>query len=88
MDQIEVRLEPSSQDFATGQPSGQGELRDWLALPGGEPFDAVSSLFAVDALPPATFDIEFSGWSQPSNSPPPSEPVPPPARSGSYTGLG
>ncbi len=62
MDQIEVRLEPDSSGFTTGAPSGRGELRGWLALPGAEPFDPTSLLFAVDAFPPATFDIEFSGW--------------------------
>jgi hypothetical protein len=62
MDQIEVRLEPASSGFTTGAPSGRGELRGWLALPDQEPFDPTSLLFAVDAFPPATFDIEFSGW--------------------------
>jgi hypothetical protein len=62
MNQIEVRLEPDSSGFTTGAPSGRGELRGWLALPEGEPFDPTSLLFAVDAFPPATFDIEFSGW--------------------------
>jgi hypothetical protein len=62
MDQIEVRLEPETSGFTRGKPSGRGELRGWLALPGGEDFDPVSLLFAVDAFPPATFDIEFSGW--------------------------
>jgi hypothetical protein len=62
MDQIEVRLEPDSTGFTTGTPSGRGELRGWLALPEDEPFDPTSLLFAVDAFPPATFDIEFSGW--------------------------
>ncbi|MHB8693067.1 MAG: thioesterase family protein [Solirubrobacteraceae bacterium] len=62
MDQIEVRLEPGSSGFTTGAPSGRGELRGWLALPDQEPFDPTSLLFAVDAFPPATFDIEFSGW--------------------------
>jgi hypothetical protein len=62
MDQIEVRLEPASSGFTTGSPSGRGELRGWLALPDEEPFDPTSLLFAVDAFPPATFDIEFSGW--------------------------
>jgi hypothetical protein len=62
MDQIEVRLEPDSSGFTTGAPSGRGELRGWLALPGDEAFDPTSLLFAVDAFPPATFDIEFSGW--------------------------
>jgi hypothetical protein len=62
MDQIEVRLEPGSSGFATGAPSGRGELRGWLALPEDEAFDPTSLLLAVDAFPPATFDIEFSGW--------------------------
>ena len=62
MEQIEVRLEPDSMGFTTGRPSGNGELRGWLALPGAEALDPASLLFAVDAFPPATFDIEFSGW--------------------------
>ena len=62
MEQIEVRLEPGSDSFTTGEPSGRGELRGWLALPEGESFDPASLLFAVDAFPPATFDIEFTGW--------------------------
>ena len=62
MEQIEVRLEPESSGFRRGAPSGRGELRGWLALPEGEGFDPTSLLFAIDAFPPATFDIEFSGW--------------------------
>jgi len=62
MEQIEVRLEPDSRGFTAGRPSGRGELRGWLALPGAEAFDPTSLLFAVDAFPPATFDIEFTGW--------------------------
>jgi hypothetical protein len=48
--------------FTEGHPSGRGELRGWLSLPDGESFDTTSLLFAVDAFPPATFEIEFSGW--------------------------
>lgn len=62
MDQIGLRLEPESTGFARGEPRGIGELRGWLELPHGEPFDPASLLFAVDAYPPATFDIKFSGW--------------------------
>jgi acyl-coenzyme A thioesterase PaaI-like protein len=62
MDQVGVRLEPDSGSFTNGEPRGRGELRGWLELPGGEQFDPASLLFAVDAFPPATFDIEFSGW--------------------------
>jgi Thioesterase-like superfamily len=62
MEQVDLRLEPQTQGFTTGQPTGRGELRGWLALPGGEAFDPSSLLYALDAFPPATFDIEFSGW--------------------------
>ncbi|HZR51022.1 MAG TPA: thioesterase family protein [Streptosporangiaceae bacterium] len=62
MRQIEVRLEPETLRFADGRPSGRGELRGWLSLPDDEPFDPVSLLFALDAFPPATFDIAMSGW--------------------------
>jgi hypothetical protein len=62
MEQIEVRLHPDASGFTRGEPSGHGELSGWLALPGEEDFDPASLLFAVDAFPPATFDIEFSGW--------------------------
>jgi acyl-Coa thioesterase superfamily protein/acyl-CoA thioesterase superfamily protein len=62
MEQTEVRLDPSCDGFTTGNPSGRGELRGWLALPHDEPFDPASLLFAADAFPPATFDIEYAGW--------------------------
>jgi hypothetical protein len=61
-DHVEVRIEPGSLGFGRGVPSGRGELRGWLRLPHDEPFDPVSLIYAVDALPPATFDIEVSGW--------------------------
>jgi acyl-coenzyme A thioesterase PaaI-like protein len=62
LDQVDVRLEPGSCGFMSGRPSGRGELRGWLALPGHEPFDPTSLLYAVDAFPPGTFEIEFTGW--------------------------
>jgi hypothetical protein len=62
MDQVDLRIEPDCLGFAAGRPSGRGELRGWLALPAGADFDACSLLFAVDAFPPATFDIEPTGW--------------------------
>jgi hypothetical protein len=62
MGQIDVRIDPRTLSWATGSPSGAGELRGWLALPDDEPFDPTSLAFAVDAFPPATFDIAASGW--------------------------
>lgn len=57
METVELRLDPDSMQW----PSGRGRLSGWLAIP-GEDFDPVSLLFALDALPPATFDIQFTGW--------------------------
>lgn len=61
LEQIEVRLDPDSAGYTRNAPSGRGELRGWLSLPGKDPFDPISLLFAVDALPPAAFDVEFTG---------------------------
>jgi len=62
MDQVHVRLDAACAGFATGAPSGCGELRGWLALADGAPFDPLSLLLAVDAFPPASFDIARTGW--------------------------
>jgi hypothetical protein len=60
--QVDVSLEPDSLAFAMGKPRGLGELHGWLELPHGEAFTPASLLFAVDSFPPATFDVEMSGW--------------------------
>ena len=62
MEQVEVRLDKESLGFTRGIPSGRGELRGWLTLPGGERFDSVSLLYAADAFPPASFEVESAGW--------------------------
>ncbi|MGI8678183.1 MAG: thioesterase family protein [Jatrophihabitans sp.] len=62
MEQVELRIEPRSTGFATARPSGAGELYGWLALREEPAFDPVSLLYAIDAFPPATFDIELTGW--------------------------
>jgi hypothetical protein len=62
LDQVEIRLDPATAGFRIGRPAGRGELRGWLALPDDEPFDPASLVYAVDAFPPATFDVELSGW--------------------------
>ena len=62
MDQVEVRIEPDTWAWTRREPSGRGELRGWVALPGGEDFTPLSLLYAVDSFPPATLDIALSGW--------------------------
>jgi hypothetical protein len=62
MDQVDVRLDRDAAGFSKGRPRGRGELTGWLTLPHGESFDAVSLLYALDSFPPATLDIEATGW--------------------------
>ncbi len=62
MGEVDLRLDRDSLSFADGRPSGRGELRGWLGLLDGEHFDPLSLLYAVDAFPPATFEIELTGW--------------------------
>jgi acyl-coenzyme A thioesterase PaaI-like protein len=45
---------------AIGDPPG--ELRGWISLADGTPWDPISLLFAVDAFPPATFTLGSNGW--------------------------
>jgi hypothetical protein len=59
-DQVRACLDPESAGLLRGHPSGRGQVRGWLALPGQESFDPVSLLYAVDALPPPTLDTEFN----------------------------
>jgi hypothetical protein len=62
MDEVELDLDPADTGFARGAPSGRGLLRGWLALGGDEPFDPIALLYAVDAFPPATFEVAATGW--------------------------
>ena len=62
MDEVDLRIDRGSMGFAKGEPSGRGELWGWLDLPQGEQFDPLSLVFAVDAFPPATLDVETTGW--------------------------
>lgn len=62
MGQLGLRLDARSMGFMTGSPSERGCLDGWLELAGGENFDPTSLVFALDALPPATFDIQPTAW--------------------------
>ena len=61
-EQVDGRIDPATLGFATGAPTGEAELRGWLALPEDEPFDPLSLVYAVDAFPPATLNVELTGW--------------------------
>lgn len=62
MDQLDLRLDPGSLGWTVGQPTGRGELLGRMALLDEPGFDPLSLLVAVDAFPPAPFDVELTGW--------------------------
>ncbi|WP_335974292.1 MULTISPECIES: thioesterase family protein [Streptomycetaceae] len=62
MDRLDLRLDPATAGWAVGAPSGAGEVRGWLGLADGRDHDPLSLLLAVDALPPAAFDLGLKGW--------------------------
>lgn len=60
-DVISMAFDPAVLGFLSGEPSGQGELRGWLALVDGD-WTPHALLLAVDAFPPATFEVALTGW--------------------------
>ena len=63
MDRVDIRLDPATAGFREGRPGGRGELRAWLSFHDGREPDPLSLLYALDALPPATFELAAAtGW--------------------------
>jgi acyl-CoA thioesterase len=59
---VDLRLDPACLGWALGKPSGVGRMQGWLRLADGREPDPLMLLLAVDALPPATFDLGLFGW--------------------------
>ncbi len=59
---VEQSFDPATLGWARGAPSGEGEIRAWLRFADGRDFDPLALLFAVDAVPPATFEVAMTGW--------------------------
>jgi hypothetical protein len=62
LDRLDLRLDPTCVGWALGEPSGRGLLQGWLRLADGREPDPLMLLLAVDALPPAAFDLGVTGW--------------------------
>ena len=61
----DLRLDPSALPFLSSDSSAGGPvavLQGWTRFADGTPPDALSLLYFVDAIPPATFPIGSSGW--------------------------
>ena len=60
--EVGLRLDPATAGFAAGRPSGRGVIQGWVRI-AAEPPDPYAVLIALDALPPATFDLGlFGSW--------------------------
>ncbi|GHH80596.1 hypothetical protein GCM10018793_36090 [Streptomyces sulfonofaciens] len=61
-ERLRMKLDPATLGWALGAPSGRGEMRAWFGLADGRDPDPLALLVAVDALPPTTFELGFTGW--------------------------
>lgn len=61
LDRFDLLVDPACVGWAVGQPSGQGMIQGWFRLHERD-LDPLALLFAVDALPPVTFDLGLPGW--------------------------
>jgi hypothetical protein len=64
MEVTELRLDPATLPFTESPPKrdARAELRGWTRFADGRPPDALSLLFFIDAIPPASFLIGSTGW--------------------------
>lgn len=62
LQRMDLRLDPASAGWLAGRPSQTGVLGGWLRLADGREPDAMSLLWALDALPPVAFDLGLLGW--------------------------
>lgn len=62
MDVVDTRLDPTTAGFLSHEPSGRGRLAGWASLADDEPWTALGVLIALDIMPPASFDLGWSGW--------------------------
>jgi acyl-coenzyme A thioesterase PaaI-like protein len=62
IEQLEVRLDPSSASWLRGRPGGSPEARGWIRSAVGRPVDPLLLLTVADALPPVTLDLGIVGW--------------------------
>lgn len=62
IEQLDVRLDPSTAGFARGEPGGGTEVRAWVRTTSGREPDPLLLLTVADALPPVTFELGLPGW--------------------------
>ncbi len=62
LDHLDLRLDPATAGWFKGKPAGKLEMRGWVRFNDGRPPDPLGLLQAVDALPPASFELGIMRW--------------------------
>lgn len=62
LERLDMRLDPACAGWVVGEPSGAGMIQAWFRFADGREPDPLALLFAVDALPPVSFDLGLKGW--------------------------
>jgi acyl-CoA thioesterase len=62
LEHLDVRLDPSSMGWLKGDPSGSLRMLGWVRFVDDRPVDPLALLQAVDALPPASFELGIVSW--------------------------
>jgi Acyl-CoA thioesterase C-terminal domain/Acyl-CoA thioesterase N-terminal domain len=60
--QLDLRLDPATLGWLTGEPGGEPEMRGYLSLRENRDPDMYLLAVAVDALPPVVFGLGAAGW--------------------------
>jgi acyl-CoA thioesterase len=62
LEHIDIRLDPSTVGWLKGDPSGKLQMLGWVRFSDNRPPDPLALLQAVDALPPASFELGITRW--------------------------
>jgi hypothetical protein len=62
LDHLDLRIDPATAGWVAGRPGGRLEMRGWVRFADGRAPDPLALLQAVDALPPASFDLGLASW--------------------------
>lgn len=62
MEVVEQRLDPAHLGSLFGSPLRRGVIAGWHRLADGSDWDPFSLLVALDAFPPASYDVGLPGW--------------------------
>ncbi|HYY80040.1 MAG TPA: thioesterase family protein [Actinomycetes bacterium] len=62
LDHVDIRVDPATSGWLRGRPAGRLEMRGWVRFRDLRPPDPLALLQAVDALPPASFELGVARW--------------------------